>query len=204
MKNLVLFILSALFLSSFAVAGDAAAGKAKATACYSCHGEDGNGNSASALWPKLAGQSEAYLVKQMKDFLGPNPKRVEGMMNGMIMSISEADFADVAAYYASLESSRSAVSEKYIEPGETLYRAGNADHKISACAACHGPAGEGIAAAGYPALAGQTPEYIAKQLKMFRDHSRNNDDNEVMQDVTKLMNDAQIEALSHYVSGLHL
>ena len=43
--------------------GDAAQGKNKAAACVACHGRMGNSN--VAMYPKLAGQSEKYLIKQL-------------------------------------------------------------------------------------------------------------------------------------------
>ena len=49
-----------------AYAGDAEAGKAKAALCAACHGP--TGVSGNPLWPNLAGQKEAYLVKQIKAF----------------------------------------------------------------------------------------------------------------------------------------
>ncbi len=201
MKKLVLVLISTLAICSYAFAGDIASGKNKAASCTACHGADGNGNSANKLWPKLAGQGEAYLIKQMKEFA--QSKRVDATMNGMIMTITEADYADVAAYYASLPATHTAVDDKFFEMGQKLYRAGDSERKVSACGACHGAAGEGMAAASFPSLSGQTAEYIAKQLKMFRDESRDNDANRVMRDITKLMSDKQINAISHYVAGLH-
>ncbi len=206
MKKLVLtfiatFALSVGFFSANAFAADVAAGKAKAASCASCHGSDGNGSSANPLYPKLAGQGEAYLIKQMKDFASKH--RIDGMMNGMIMSISADDYANVAAYYASLPTTHTAVDDKFFKLGQSLYRAGDSERKVTACGACHGADGTGMSAAGFPSLSGQTPEYIAKQLKMFRSKTRKNDLNAVMQDVTKLMSDDQIDAIAHYVAGLH-
>lgn len=80
-------------------AADAAAGKAKSVTCVACHGADGNGNSANALWPKLAGQHEAYLAKQIKDFRDGNRK--DPMMSAMAAALSDADIANLAAYFAS-------------------------------------------------------------------------------------------------------
>ena len=201
MKKLVLIFISALVLNASAIAADIAAGKTKTASCAACHGADGNGSSANAERPKLAGQGEAYLIKQMQDFTSKS--RLDSTMNGMIMAISSADFADVAAYYASLPASHSTVADMYFELGQTLYRAGDAERKVTACGACHGPAGNGMSAAGFPALSGQNPEYISKQLKMFRSNTRENDKNAVMRDVAKLMSDEQIEAIAHYLAALH-
>ncbi len=200
MKKLISLIIVCLGFSSIAVAADASAGKSKAAACVACHGNDGN--STNPIWPKLAGQNASYLEKQMNNFK-KGPTRTDPTMNGMIMAVSEKDFADIAAYFASNQVTAQVVDEKYIALGEKLYRAGDATRKIAACAACHGPSGEGLPAAKFPSLAGQHPEYIIKQLKAFRDGNRTNDPNGMMQNLTAMMSDKQMLAIAHYVAGLH-
>ncbi len=189
----------------FSVSAMAADGKTKATPCFACHGEDGNGNVANKLWPKLASQNVAYLVKQMNDFKhgAHGPTRKDATMNGMIMSLVDKDFSAVARYFSSLPITRRVVEDQYFKLGQKLYRAGDAERKITACTACHGARGEGLATAGFPSLSGQNAEYINKQLKDFRSRSRKNDKDEVMRNVAKLMSDEQIEAVAHYVGGLH-
>lgn len=78
--------------------GDINAGKAKAAACAACHGAEGI--SANPVWPNLAGQKEVYLVKQMKAF--KDGSRKDPMMGPMAMPLSDADMANLAAYFASL------------------------------------------------------------------------------------------------------
>jgi len=78
-------------------AGDAAAGKSKSAVCAACHGADGN--SANAMWPKLAGQHATYLVKQLKDF--KSGARKDPMMAPMAKPLSDQDMENLAAYYAS-------------------------------------------------------------------------------------------------------
>lgn len=77
-------------------AGDAAAGKSKAASCGACHGPDGN--STNPLWPKLAGQHAAYLVKQLEAF--KSGERKDPLMSPMAAGLSEQDMKDLAAYYA--------------------------------------------------------------------------------------------------------
>jgi cytochrome c553 len=84
--------------SSAAVAGDAAAGKAKSAACAGCHGA--NGVSAVPNYPNLAGQKEAYLIKTLKDF--KSGARKDPTMSAMAAPLSDADIENLAAYYASL------------------------------------------------------------------------------------------------------
>ena len=79
--------------------GDAAAGKAKAGTCAGCHGAAGI--SANPVWPNLAGQKDAYLIKQMKDF--KNGTRKDPMMSPMAKPLSDADIANLAAYYSGLK-----------------------------------------------------------------------------------------------------
>ena len=102
MKRHVLTVLSALTLaaaSHVAVAGDAAAGKAKAASCAGCHGA--NGVSAVPTYPNLAGQKEAYLVKQLKAF--KDGSRKDPTMNAMAKPLSDADMANLAAYFSGLK-----------------------------------------------------------------------------------------------------
>ena len=80
-------------------AGDAAAGKSRAASCSGCHGA--NGISANPLWPNLAGQKRAYLVKQLKAFR--DGTRSDRMMTPMAKPLSGADIENLAAYYSSLK-----------------------------------------------------------------------------------------------------
>jgi len=102
MKRQILATASALILAvsaNVAIAGDAAAGKAKAASCGGCHGV--NGVSAVPTYPNLAGQKEAYLVKQMKAF--KDKTRKDPTMNAMAAPLSDADIANIAAHYAGMK-----------------------------------------------------------------------------------------------------
>lgn len=80
-------------------AGDAAAGKAKSGTCAGCHGA--NGVSNNPLWPNLAGQKDAYLVKQLKAFR--DGTRSDPMMSPMAKPLSDDDINNLAAYFSSLK-----------------------------------------------------------------------------------------------------
>lgn len=101
MKKIFPFIAVVAFCMNSAVvfAADAAAGKTKAATCGACHGM--NGISPNDLWPNLAGQKEGYLVAQMKAFR--DGQRNNPMMAPMAAALSDADIADLAAYYSSLK-----------------------------------------------------------------------------------------------------
>jgi len=79
-------------------AGDAAAGKAKATACAMCHGPSGEGTSMA---PKLAGEDLAKFVQALQDY--KSGKKDNAMMKSQAAALSDADVANLAAYYASLK-----------------------------------------------------------------------------------------------------
>ena len=100
MKKLIrpLLIISLAAFAGSAMAGDAAAGKAKSATCAGCHGA--NGISNNGLWPNLAGQKEGYLAKAIKDYR--DGKRNDPMMGSMAKALTDADAANLAAYYANL------------------------------------------------------------------------------------------------------
>lgn len=101
MKNLFVASCAVLLFATANVglAGDIDAGKAKSASCVGCHGA--NGISANPLWPNLAGQKRAYLVKQLKAFR--DGKRSDPMMTPMAKPLSNADIENLAAYYSSLQ-----------------------------------------------------------------------------------------------------
>lgn len=185
--------------------GNAAKGQPIASAvCGACHGADGN--SPTAVNPKLAGQHAAYLVKQMKNFKANAEGKIErnnAIMNGMIAPYTEEQMKDFAAYFASQKSKGGEMKDKKnLELGQKLYRAGDASKGLPACAACHGPKGSGMPAQ-YPRLAGQYAEYTETQLKSFRLGERANDTNKMMQMIAIKMTDAEIRAVSDYIAGLY-
>ena len=197
--NKIIGLTLVLLFSNIAYAGDIAKGQAKSAVCAACHAVDGN--SAIAANPKLAGQSAKYLVKQLHDF--KSGKRANAIMAPMAAMLNDEDIENVAAYYASQKVQHMAVDDKYIAVAEKLYRGGDSDRDILACIACHSATGEGMAAAGFPAIGGQHPAYTIATLKAFRSGDRASDANEVMRDVVAKMSDTQIEALAYYLAGLH-
>ncbi|MBZ2188761.1 cytochrome c4 [Alcanivorax sp. JB21] len=212
MKSLKLFALVlAGVLAGQAHAGDAAAGEAKAAVCAACHGPDGN--SPAADFPKIAGQGEKYFVKQLMDY--KSGARENAIMRGQVAGLSEQDMKDLAAFYAAQPIEVGAADPDLVEAGERLYRGGNMDTGLAACSGCHGPAGDGIAAAGFPALSGQHARYIEEQLRAFRAAGRDDlgaaayrrndttsDEPGMMQAIAAKMSDREIKAVASFISGL--
>lgn len=180
--------------------GNADAGKAKAsTVCMACHGTDGN--APIAMYPKLAGQHADYLVKQLKDF--KSGARKDPIMAGMAAALSEQDMLDLGAYYQSQQVTDGTTPENVVAIAKPLYQGGDMERNIAACIACHGPRGNGSGLAKFPKIASQNADYIANQLKKFRSGERANDPSGMMVDTAKKLTDAEIDALSKYLGGLH-
>jgi cytochrome c553 len=218
MKKVLMTVLVSMGVAVANAGGNASAGQAKAAVCGACHGADGN--SMAAAFPKLAGQGERYLVKQLQDikcgFLSEEQQRISKctprsvpQMAGQLNNLSDQDMADIAAYYASQPVSGGQAKEALVAKGEAIYRGGISSKGVAACSACHSPSGKGNAPAGFPALSGQHADYIAAQLKAFRagadgDKAGRNNDGEtrIMRDIAIKLTDSEIEAVSSYASGL--
>ncbi|ASK35704.1 cytochrome c4 [Alcanivorax sp. N3-2A] len=210
MKFFKLFVLLAAVLAAPAAlaAGDAEAGKEKATPCAACHGQDGN--SPSGQYPSLAGQGEPYLLEQLKAF--KSGARNNAIMAGMVANLSDQDMQDLAAYFADQSIQPGQADPELVEAGERLYRGGDMKNGIPACSGCHGPGGQGVAAAHFPALGGQHAEYLEAQLKAFRAAGRGdlgdnlvvreNDPQAMMRTIAGKMSDGQIKAVASFLSGL--
>ncbi len=146
-------------------AGDAAAGKALYGTCAACHGAQGEGNKAMNA-PRLTGQGEAYVARQLNNFKkgvrGSDSRDMLGMqMAGMAKILADdTAVANVTAYIESLPVVASPVTVKGdAGVGKGLYMA---------CMACHGADGKGVVAMNGPSLAGQADFYLVTQLKNFK------------------------------------
>lgn len=87
--------LVAMTLTLPVFAGDKAAGEAKTQACVGCHGAQGK--SLVPTFPKLAGQHAIYLESTLKEFR--SGARRNDLMSPFAAGLSDADIADIAAYY---------------------------------------------------------------------------------------------------------
>jgi cytochrome c553 len=100
MKTIVSTLAAIALASPLAwAAGDPAAGKEKAAACFACHGE--NGVSPQPIYPHLGGQYYNYLLHSLQGY--KSGERQNAIMQGMVAALSEQDMKDLAAYFAGLE-----------------------------------------------------------------------------------------------------
>ena len=101
-KVLMAGIVSVTLGSSIAMAGDAAAGKAKSAVCAACHGA--NGIATIKTYPNLAGQNKEYLVSSLKAYKAK--QRNGGMaaiMQAQAAALTDADMQNLAEHYSTLK-----------------------------------------------------------------------------------------------------
>ena len=205
---LLLTMGGALTMAPFAnAAGSAEAGATKAAVCTACHGV--NGNSVNPEWPSLAGQNAAYISQQLQLF--HSGKRVNVMMSALVSILSDADIADLAAYFAAQVPTGLEADPSYWQAGEKLYRGGDRARNIPACKACHGPVGRGNPAAGYPALRAQHSVYTVKQLADYSSEARYRDaagtvqtslNGHMMVSIAHRLTADDIRDLASYIQGM--
>ena len=209
---LLCFVITAGVCSIAYGQGNAIAGKQKAALCAGCHAEDGN--STVPIFPRLAGQHEKYLIRQLADF--KSGKRADPTMQAMVAGLSDEDMKDIGAFYQSQipkyakrvdeqyldEDEEIPVTKKLIAEGKALFIAGNEETTVAACNACHGSRGSGNGPAGFPSVKGQYLPYLIKSLNDFRDSLRENDDGAMMRTIAGRMSRAEINAVSAFLSSL--
>ena len=208
MRHLIAIVIGtiAILVNPLAhAAGDAANGKTIALekGCAGCHGMDGN--SPNEQWPKIAGQGQSYMVKQLKAFRDNNLEasgRVNPVMFGFAGSLTDEQIEDLAAYFSKQKVSGGEADPELVELGGHIYRGGDKNKGIPSCMGCHGPSGAGNPASGYPQLSGQWATYTEQQLILFKSEDRKNDMNQMMRDITSKMNREEIKAVSSYIQGL--
>jgi cbb3-type cytochrome c oxidase subunit III len=194
------YAIAMLLAQPAAAAGDPEAGASKAATCSACHGVDGN--SVNPQWPSLAGQNAEYIVVTLQAF--KDGTRSDILMTAQAANLSEQDIADLAAYFAAQTPAKRTAERDLVAAGQALYRGGDKENQVSACIACHGPTGQGIAPAGYPALAGQHAAYTAKQLNDYQSGKRTSDgDAQIMRNITARLSQEEIKAVAAYLQGLY-
>jgi len=162
--------------------------------CSLCHGAEGE--SASPIFPRLAGQHPEYIAKQLADF---RDSRRKGTMNDQAQGLSNDEVKALGAYFAQRKPKAYNVADQDLAAvGRYIYHKGNSYSGVAACASCHGPTGDGTAQ--LPRLAGQHAAYTESQLKEFNKRERTND-NAVMHAIASKLTELEMRAVSVYLSG---
>jgi len=162
--------------------------------CSLCHGAEGE--SASPIFPRLAGQHPEYIAKQLTDF---RDGRRKGTMNDQAQGLTNEEIKALGAYFAQKKPKAYTVADQDLAAvGRYIYHKGNSYSGVAACASCHGPTGDGTAQ--LPRLAGQHASYTELQLKEFNKRERTND-NAVMHAIASKLTELEMRAVSVYLSG---
>lgn len=163
--------------------------------CALCHGAEGE--SSSALYPKLAGQHPEYIAKQLADF---KAGRRKGTMTEMAADLDDQEMRELGSYFAGKKISAAMARDPDLNAvGRYVYHKGNVYSGVAACEGCHGAKGHGTNQ--LPRLAGQRPIYLEQQLKQFNTRERTND-NAVMHSVAEKLTELETKAVAAYLSSL--
>lgn len=164
--------------------------------CFLCHGMDGE--AASALYPRLAGQHAEYIAKQLSDF--KTGKRKSDTMSGMVGDLTPEEMKALGSFFEQKKPGRNGRADADLAAvGRYIFTKGNQYSGVASCTSCHGPQGHGTPL--LPRLAGQQPLYLENQLKQFNTRERNND-NAVMHSIASKLTELEVKAVSSYISTL--
>ncbi|HMT79886.1 MAG TPA: c-type cytochrome [Azonexus sp.] len=164
--------------------------------CFLCHGLEGE--SASPVFPRLAGQHADYIAKQLADF--KSGKRNSDTMKPQAEELTPAEMKSLGAFFQSkVVGPRQAKDPELLAVGKYIFSRGNQFSGLPACASCHGA--KGLGTPQLPRLAGQHPRYIEDQLKQFNKRERTND-NAVMHTIASKLSELETHAVAEYISTL--
>ena len=164
--------------------------------CFLCHGLEGE--AASAVFPRLAGQHAEYIAKQLGDF--KSGKRASDTMKPQAEELTPAEMKALGAFFqAKVVGPREIKDTGLLAVGKFVFDRGNQFSGLPACASCHGAKGLGTPL--LPRLAGQHPRYIEDQLKQFNKRERTND-NAVMHTVASKLSELETHAVAAYIATL--
>jgi cytochrome c553 len=182
---------SVLFLAS-GIAADVEGGRKKAEACGACHGVDGN--ATMPVVPSLAGQPPFYTHWQLALFR--DGRRKDPQMSVLAANLSDTEMADLAAYYAS----QKPTARPAAAGGAEAMAAGQRLAQLHHCASCHA---QNLVGPRYtPHLAGQSYEYLAKQLREFKARTRGELDGATMTSAVQPLTEQEVEILARYFANL--
>ena len=188
-----------LWLAGAAAADDTAMERGREIVsgrCFLCHGMQGE--AASELSPRLAGQNAEYLAKQLANF--KSAARKSSAMRPMVAGLSPQDVRAVALYFSRQRAEPHASEDPRLEArGKAVYRQGGEATEVAACVGCHGERAQG--SEQLPRLAGQVAAYLEAQLRNFGRRERTND-NAVMHTIAARMTDDEIRSVAAYLAAL--
>ncbi len=169
-------------------------------ACASCHGAKADGAGA---FPPLTGNSATYTRAQLDAFA--DGTRANAIMAPIAKGLNAQQRADVAAYLAGLSSTLARApsvpaAPKPTDTGAWLALRGRMADGVPACAACHGPAGEGVGE-HFPAIAHLNATYMQAQIDAWKQGQRGPGPLGLMQGIAKKLSKEDVAAVAAYYAG---
>ena len=164
--------------------------------CFLCHGMEGE--AASAVFPRLAGQHWEYTAKQLAEF--KSGKRKSDTMQPQSEDLTPAEMKALGVYFEGKQvPGREIKDADLLAVGKFVFHRGNQFSGLPSCASCHGIKGYGTPQ--LPRLAGQHPRYTEEQIKQFNTRERTND-NAVMHTVASKLSELETHAVAAYIATL--
>jgi cytochrome c553 len=165
----------------------------KVVTCSACHGA--NGNSRTDMMPIIAGLDPAYFKRQIENYA--TGKRPSPEMEPYAKEIQFLGLDQIAAYFAAQKRQPTPFrpSAEAIAKGKQT---------AAQCAMCHGPTGKGDAARLIPDLTGQPPGYLAQQMLLFKQDTRDPGDPllAAKKALMRVIPDSQFPELAAYYSSV--
>jgi cytochrome c553 len=167
-------------------------GSALAAACTACHAAA----MSAAGFPYLAGQHDAAIYKQLRDFKSGH--RESAVMAPLVANLGDQEMRDLAGYFASLPKEPNAAAKSPQQDAPVIVSNGSPMRNIAACTSCHGAIDGKI---GSPRLDGEPEAYIQAQLHAFATGARHNDIQEQMRNVARHMTPDEIDTAARFYAG---
>lgn len=187
MKILIILLTSLIFVTPFATSGE--------LNCQICHGSHLQGNvitgapalnslSTNYIEAQLNAFKQAYRAKSAKDQAGLD-------MRAVAMQLSQQEIAAALVLVKKLR-----VTNVSSEPS-------NIPASWQTCVACHGANGEGNDSLNAPAIMGQQPWYLFKQLQDYQEGQRGIEPadhaGQLMRQTSLLLSAEEIKQLSQFL-----
>lgn len=182
--------------------------------CAACHGELGQGGKKGE-YPRLAGQSEKYLIRTLKSFKSRQRINIPMFPYTEERELPDKDIEDVAAYLASITLPTKPEAFKPTDDALTRLRKMESVVQIprapgdidkgralydKECASCHGKDGGGRGS--FPALRGQYTNYLERQVGLLIRGDRPHDEEKAGEGILNEITADDIRDVLAYVSTL--
>ena len=177
--------------------------QARVMGCATCHGAHGEGT-GNDYFPRLSGKPAGYLYNQLLAFR--DGRRKYPPMNYLLAYLPDAYLKQIADYFAAErppfpQPGPVTVDARTLDLGKTLVMKGDSSRKVPACVSCHGASMTGMEPA-IPGLLGLHADYISAQLGAWRYGTRTTVAPDCMRQVSQLLSERDITAISAYLASL--